>query len=480
MQEKQKLQLVSGDILDMQADLINDLAQILSFSGHTLYFPMEQSLQTPQLLPRENKLLIPLIWAGRQLGVLMLRNVEVKKMRPLLGVLPGLMSIVLENLARIRAQRTDRLTNLLVKDCLYARLDAESALVRTPDILKKELAAVPAYRLCMGLIRVRLCNGEEICLQCGYGIGDNLLVRMAEKLKGLINSDVLAVRLEQYEFALLFHAPGREACRTLADTVLQELQEVTVVNPLTQKTVYPLLVAGYAFYPYDLTSNEIQLEMQEQSRILVQRAGIACDVAQYGQSLGFAHIIAQGGRIVEILPMGRLRINLGWQVGVRQGQHFAIYAEGENRIYKGELTLLQVKKKYALAELKHQEMPGLLPEIGDTLELVRDVAAEPLSNQNGEPILSQKDFYVRMQEKSSTLPSFSLVMVQISVGPGESIEACIGKVWAVWQEIFSAQKQVLFGRHGESILLFFHPNESAQTLLPHYTTLCSRLQQQTV
>ncbi len=175
--------LKSEHILERQADLCAALASVCKFKGYTLYFPRDGGEKTPQLLPKERKLLLPLIWHKEQLGVLVLQNIISRKVRPILPALPAIIELTLEKIALTFEAATDPVTGLLREASLYARMEEECAIVRAPDNLEKDLSAVPAFRLCMGLIVIRIFNGEEIVMRCGAAFADSLLKDCADNLR---------------------------------------------------------------------------------------------------------------------------------------------------------------------------------------------------------------------------------------------------------------------------------------------------------
>lgn len=126
----QDLNLARGDLMDMEGLLCSGLAAFFTFNGHALYFPTQNPPDAPQFLPRERRLLLPLVWREELLGVLMLHGVRAREVRPLLPALPSVVALCLENLARSRAARTDAVTGLATEDALYARMEDEAARVR--------------------------------------------------------------------------------------------------------------------------------------------------------------------------------------------------------------------------------------------------------------------------------------------------------------------------------------------------------------
>lgn len=389
-QIQQNLDLARGDLMDMESLLCSGLAAFFSFSGHALYFPTHNAPEAPQLLPRERRLLLPLVWRENPLGVLMLHGVRAREVRPLLPALPAVVALCLENLARVRAARTDAVTGLTTEDALFAHMEDEAARVRAhlDDPARPDGRPAPLHRLCMGLVVLRLRNGEDLARQIGFAFGETFLRRVAEACRAALPSDVLAARVGRHELALLLSASGRGACHKLARAALGRMEAVSLPGPLTRQPIRPLLCAGHALYPQDMQGPELVLPMFEQARLLMTRARLASDVAAQGQTgagvggesriMPFARILQDGGVVLENLPLGCLRVSLGRQTKAREGLRFAV--RGADGAAKGEIVLLQVREPDAVAEILHLEDAAQIPEPGDSLALL-----------DGLPVLSPPD-----------------------------------------------------------------------------------------
>lgn len=192
----QHLELERGDLMEMEGLLLQSLASFFSFSGHALYFPTQNAPDAPLLLPHERRLLLPLSWRERLLGVCMLHGVRAREIRPLLPSLPALAALCLENLARAKACRTDPVTGLATEEALFERMEGEAARVRAhlDDPARPDDRPAPLHRLCMGLVLLRLCNGEETARQAGFAFAGDFLGALAAACRAALPSDVLAAR----------------------------------------------------------------------------------------------------------------------------------------------------------------------------------------------------------------------------------------------------------------------------------------------
>lgn len=383
--------LAREDLMEMEGLLCRQLATFFSFSGHALYFPRSQASDEPQLLARERKLLLPLIWKEQLLGMVMLHGVRAREVRPLLEILPAITGLILENLARAKAVRTDAVTGLATEESLFARMEGEAERVRAhlEEPSAPEGLAAPMHRMCMGIVLLRMNNGPDVVRRHGFAFAEKFMRKFADACRSVLPSDVLAARVGRHELALLLSASGRGACHKLARAVLARMEAERPVSPLTRQAVHARLCAGHALYPQDMQGAEMGLGMYEQARLLMARARLAADVAgqtaaaaeaagadgtRAGESriMPFARILQEGGLVLESLPLGRLRISLGRQAKAREGMRFAVWSTdtGQKPRYKGEVVLLRVGDRDSVAEILHLADAALLPMPGDSLALL--------------------------------------------------------------------------------------------------------------
>ena len=377
------LDLAREDLMEMEGLLCEQLSSFLSFSGHALYFPTSRAPEEPQLLTRERRLLLPLWRDNRLLGVFMLHGVKAREARPLLPFLPAIVALGLENLARAKAMRTDAVTGLATEQALFAHMEdaAERLRAYLEEPGAEESGPAPLHWLCMGLVLLRLGNGDSVVRRGGHAFAEEYFKALADACREALPSDVLAARVGRWEIALLFPASGRGACHKLARAALTRMEAVRKPYPVLTKVVRPRLCAGHALYPQDMRGTELRLAMYDQARMCMDRARLAASVA--GQEaegadavesriMPFARILQEGGMVLETLPLGRLRLSLGRQAKAREGMRFALWGRSESGAarYKGELVLLHTRDTDSVAEALHLEDVTSQPEVGDRLTLL--------------------------------------------------------------------------------------------------------------
>lgn len=387
--------------MEQERLLCASLAGFFPFSGHALYFPTGDAPLIPELLPRERRLLLPLIWKGHHLGVLMLTGVGVRQTRRLLPHLPAIAALCLGTVAREQAMHRDASTGLLTENALLSRLEMEAERLRNAladpaaDSASdpaddsagvsagRDGRSAPLHRLCTGMVVLRWTDGAACARSLGHSFCETMMRLLAEACQTALTSDIQAGRLNDFEIGLLFLASGRTACQRVAQKCLELMSAVRLEDPVTLVQVRPLVCAGHALYPQDMQGTEMALAMYDQARKLRDRARLAADAAARKAAepgavppvtaLPFASLLREGGTVISRDGPDRLTVSLGRVVKAAEGMRFHVHAPvtdtGRRAGLKGEIVLLQVNDTDAVAELLSVEDPAFLPEPGDTLIL---------------------------------------------------------------------------------------------------------------
>ncbi len=513
------LVLTRGDLMEMEGLLCASLGAFLSFTGHALYFPTHGAPQEPELLGDERRLLLPLVWRGEGLGMLMLHGVRCRETRRLLPHLPAIAALCLENLARARAMERDPGTDLVTESALLARMEAEVELLRAVmrDPGRSVSGPAPLHRLCLGMAVLRWRDGEAMARALGYAVCEETMRALAQACMAGLPSDTRAGRLGPYEIGLLFPAAGRGACHRLAREALARMADARVQDPATGLALRPRLCAGHALYPQDMAGPELSLAMFDQARKLRDRARLAADAAERALAGGaaeavmpFAQILREGGVVLECPALDRLRVSLGKEAKACEGQRFHVRGrspEGAPGTLKGEIVLLRVDRDEALAEILHLEDPTAPPEVGDRLLLAaepeisapeRDALREPADSRtdgeasaptaragaarpaSGGEIVSHGEFLRRFGMARDACRKFALAIVRFSPQGDASAEDAGMEPWLkeaprLLTETASrlpAPPPELVGRYGSNSLIVFHPDAAGEVCRPLYAALC--------
>jgi len=190
----------------------------------------------------------PLLVHGRPIGVLSAHRTEPNAFREddlnLLTVVARYLAGAIE-VARLHEQlkelaATDPLTGLANRRSFYERLTAELARCQRED-----------RPLSIGLLD--LDGFKEINDVRGHGVGDQVLIQVAEALEHTIRASDLAARFGGDEFVLLFP----ETTSAQADRLVNRLRKLEIALPDTPSEYIRMSFCwGISSFPHDGTSAE--------------------------------------------------------------------------------------------------------------------------------------------------------------------------------------------------------------------------------
>ncbi|HEU6438372.1 MAG TPA: tetratricopeptide repeat protein [Nitratidesulfovibrio sp.] len=517
------VQLTRRDLIAFEHRLRDAMARVLSFKAYSLYFPRAASGPEPLWLPQERKLLVPLLYEGEQLGVFVARGVTARAARALSPVLPGVAGLCLENLQLYKASLTDPVTGLSTRQHLLDAIAREVDCIRdcfsTASEGKCDLSA--GHRASMGVIAVRLGSLREVARDHGYVFADRLIAALAEELRRAAPEQALPARTGDFEFALFVPAGTTGGCRKLAVDMVRRLRGVTITCGLTDEPVGVAVSAGFAVYPQDMEGAAFARDHGEQARVLLRKARLAAAVAVEAAALqpgdgdgkntgdaapgvpvmGFSRILAEGGRVLETLPLSRLVVSLGGNMNAREGQRFSVWSvaypvrggsqEPRQPLYKGEVVLMEVRDNTSLAEIMHVGDPTWPVEPGDRLTLLPEEKGVTVRDGGGETprtdpltgLFRHGDFLARWSAERERCDAFALALIRLSdegrepEGRAAHPEQLMAEAAQLCRDLLGPQ--ALGGRYGLNSLIFFHPGmtpDGVDGAREVYGALCGELE----
>lgn len=483
------LPLEASDLVDMEDRLCRLLGDFLEFTGHALYFPVENFPDEAEILPGEKRLILPLSWNGSNLGVIMLDGIKVGETRRLLPHLPAIARLCLENLGMARAARYEKSSGLLNEAALFEKMETEAAALRAmlEDPGRIGGGNLPLHRLCLGLVVLRL-NRMKPRQDDFY---ERYFMELAKACAAGAPSDVLCARLGmhegRYEIGMLFSATGRGICQKLARDSLAELHKVNQL--FADEGVSAIISAGHALYPQDMAGHELTLPIFEQARRLRNRARLAAIVAvnaRYGSvspvnlNMPFSRILLDGGIVLETLPGGRIKTSLGRESNAVEGMRFQIHArggDGQRGALKGELVILEAHERHSIAELLYLEDAAVLPLPGDNLVKVGasrpedgDMAPLPVDGAESGFFVRHGEFLCAFGEARAHTRKFALSIARM--GSAANFDALLEDFEKIIKE--AEEDDLLAGRYGSNSVIFFHPCRSAAECVGLYEKLAQK------
>ncbi len=510
------------DIIAFEQRLKERLAGLFSFQGHGIIFPKGNGELAATWINREKKILLPLPDAsGGVLGVFTARGVSAAEIKPLMPIWPALARTLSENLLLYKRGLCDPTTGLFTRHHLLDVLE------RDLELMRESVPALPAGsgsdggeglfaaggelpRLgSVGILVFRLAALRDVVREFGYSFADALMAALADALEGTRPEQALAARTGDSEFALYLPTASPRQCRSLAEAVNAAFAATAVEHPLKRERIGIAASAGYALYPQDMAGDLFALPFAEQARLLLRKARLAAALAGENQApgldrqspvMGFGRILAEGGRVLEVLPLSRVVVGLGSSMHAREGARFSVWSVrypvrgGEDRpavaltpLYKGELVLLEVGENTSQAEITHLGDPAWTIEPGDRLALLPEDETGPVpitaGQERRDPItglLRHGDFFARWAEEREAADGFALALVRLApaepAGEGDTApnpDRLMAETAGMFREAFG--RSLLGGRYSLNSLIFFHPGNNIAGLAERYKALLEEI-----
>lgn len=542
--------LTAKDLVELAPILLNRLRQFLQFTNYKLYFPRKEVATSPEWLEEEKTLLLPLIRYKQVLAMLALENVELAKnldfnqkleatesieieaseieaiateatatkteqnsteqktkdLTYILPLLPKILDLTLEFMQYLNFSRLDLHTGLFNEHSLYSRLEAEVEQIKNKLKPVGEMgdlsASPPWHRLCLGIVFIRLENARNIAANVGFQTSDSLMLKTAKAIKAIVEehkSNICLARIGRFSFAALLPAiTGRADCQRWAELATESIAKISVKHPLNDKIIRPKVGLGYAIYPQDMAGAELGLSHSEQFHILMERARLAARLASQrnsGSIMPFARILQNGGTILEILNLGRLRITLGKQAKAKEGQRFSVWDSISGQ-YRGEVVLLQINDQDSIAQTVHLADSAKPLEIGCRLALIAQdkfkdkLLAKQQKTLNAEeanqaeiadslPALNYGEFLNLFATAIEKEENFSISILRLT--QNEELSQNLSSFLEIFKNTsYLSEKErenILIGQYGENGLIFYQPKLKQAKVLQIWQQLCQDFSQ---
>lgn len=494
------------DIIEHEARITAALKIFLSFSSHSLVFPTNPHDASPSAAHpyglatlEEDRLMLPLVHGGKLLAIFSARGANPEEISPALPYLPIMAHLCLEQILLHKKAETDPLTGLLNKACLHQALVREISGILASVMPGPEAVAddsLHAHSACFGLLVVDLDRFRQINEQYGHLFGDDLLMRTAEQLRQICPSQSILCRLDGDAFGVLWPQASRARMGELAHTVNAEIKRITARFAPLREEINLSACVGFTNYPQDFQGAQFRRAAEEQARMVLEKAEKALHAAQAGgrgQVCSFWQILAQGGVVLEVMPMNRLLVSLGRSVDASEGQRFLIRPKSQDcreaslgqqdaftdrypSAYKAEASLVDVQDDFAMAEILVQADPAWAVEKGDRLTLLEEHAGLteqfPSDPENEAPrkdlltgLYPYRGFLQAWQNARSQAKTFCLVLLRL-----ETPHAQRSAVDQMREEQFfqalSSRAEVLFGeealggRYSVNCVIYYVPDRN--------------------
>lgn len=458
--------------------LLDFIRPVLDFSSASLYFPpppashqgFDHATQDQAVLDRDI-LLLPLLQAGKRLGMLRLSGVKPEHAQSMLPILPHLLSACLQTIDLKRQLLFDPLTGVLRQEFFFQAL--EEHIQNMARFLQPGLGSVedPGRRPDFALLLADIANMSVLNRQAGYAFGDQVLQAAAQAIQEAAGPHSKVSRIQGDSFGVLLPGIGPQRLSARAGQIAQAVRDLLFDHPISHMRIRPEISMGGACFPQDIKGSYLQARAQDQARHLF-------DLAREGQkrALGLGQqdvvtpdqILKNCGQILEIISSSRVRIDLGADHQARKGLHFQIQSQGADNDHGlgTELRLIQVKSTTSLAETILAPTGEKTIQPGDRVRLIENPnkytlqsgSEKVLSENHGQLqiISNPRDFFPRWAAARSQVSRFTVSLIS---APPSSLWDVIAILQTKEQDLPASS---LIARYGLGGLLLYLPDHSPQ------------------
>lgn len=512
-QDGQVPALTRAHVAENEARLAQALKPALGFSSWGFYFPVEipedmiefaeddEGVGGPLIralyVRREKKLLLPLVHRGAFLGVLAARGVSPAPSKDSLKRLVDLGELALDNLRLSLAALTDRPSGALTKAAFFAAAVKEIHLVkecRRPSLDASGEAGPAAWRACLGAVVVKVMDAGRIRKSRGAVFTDALVGAVGAAVKAAAPETAVVGRVYDDVFAVAVPEAGPKVLRTIADMVREAASAVKLDHELTDERIRANIGVGSAVYPRDFGGRMLEHDSVEQAHTLIERAGLAADVAaraDRGGVFGFGEILERGGKVLAALPENRVLVDLGRSVRAETGMRFQIRDKSVERgafrvgrtAPKAEIQLVEVMADAAVGEILDRFDLSRLIEPGDDLVLTgRGATAEIVDNAPDaaaatERLLEWREFSAWWSKHRESIPRCVMAMIRPASDPEGPASPALEKRLLEKKRLLDAIMPPggVYARSSGSGLVCLHPDMTPDAALELYRNFLAAL-----
>jgi GGDEF domain-containing protein/tetratricopeptide (TPR) repeat protein len=510
--------LTQRDLIAHEHALRDVFSRFLAFKTHSLYFPKPGDALAAAFgphwamavhLPAERKVMTPLCLDGRLLGVFVARGASLGGRRSLLPLLPQVGTMALTQLRLTLAAAADPLTGLGTGEALLSLVAREIEAVQQRILPGADSLGELGLSGCaggFGLAVVDLDRFSRVAGRFGFLVAEDVLARAGAALAALCPQGGLAARLHDDLFALFLPAASPARCRETAEAVLAGLSRTEVPIAATGESLTLSASAGCVSYPQDVRGGQFAAAPAEQARLLLHKAkkglAVAKDLGR-NQAMAYSRILAEGGTVLQNLPLSRVAVSLGRWVDAEAGQRFLIWSPKLERevdvraadgsrltgrgpaAVKGEIVLAEVAEDMAFAEVLQLTDPHLPLEPGDRLALLPETD-EP-AQADGPPrldpasgLFGYRDFQRATAPDREKRPAFSQILIQLAAPPAKRrtdrpAEADMAQAAGLARQFFG--QKAMGGRFSAAKLVFFVPERDPASLAEPAGTLLAAIRE---
>lgn len=460
---------------------------------------------------RAGRLVLPLITTGPALGLLVVWGVKAEQLAPqVANFLSALVETALEMVRLRLAAETDPVTGLLNEVALDDELTRALASLTPAKVQGKPALDRQRDEKGISLLAFEPDGINALLERYGRRFGDQAAVAMARKVTEAAEGAKAVSRMGN-AFLVLLDGGGAVA-HQVAGRLRRAARSMELPTPDGGgwRPNFKMGVAtadARAYQPGGLATEAAAVFKGRALRSMVCAARMGMD-----EPLFFSEILDKAGRIVEVMPLDRVRLDLGRLHGLTEGERFQVVAKGDsledgeaaaNRrsAAKAEVVVVNVAEEEAVAEVVALHDPTWTLRLGDRLRrssVESDVSDEPGSEETVEiggqavrivldevtGLACHRSFMTYFSALCEVESVFAAVVLRVEGLEGLREEAGSVGADALMKSLSNAARQVFglgefLGRYAPDTLAVLMPDTDAETASTAAGELIARLEDTT-
>ncbi len=493
---EKNLYLSRRELLALENELVEDIALFIPSEASSLYFPTNDEPAEAVYLADEEKLLLPLRMKDKSLlAVYLARKPSKEAVEKLLPHMSSILEIILEKLILKKAIRLDRTTELYTRHSLIQSLAHKIQHFREDfsDYAEKPTGRTHSST-CLGILYLRFADMPAIAKRFNPLFAEECMHSLSQLILEDLPYEGMVARVNTYDCALLLSDELIENRPNLNDYIHNLCLKLSSLNfpvprPHLHRNIDRIscsVHSGYILFPQDCDFLTAEQDARELAYTLLLKAQFAADKAfEYKKSyISFNQLIHENARIQALLPHNKFAVNLGRNVGLREGMLFSVYGQVQNEHssfaeqqrgykgrYKGELHLLEIFEEYAIAEQRLLHDQAYTFEENDMLiKLPSDYTTsqeshKPRQKQGQAQLYKYTDFLDIFNELRLKHKEFFLTILQIKEHQEDNIpmESMLSQAAQLFRQQmcepfnFIEDEDYVLASYGQNSLLAFLP-----------------------
>lgn len=400
--------LTSKDILTFQKILKQSLNQFLKFSEMHIFFPNVKPsfFKNKIIFFEQDRIHIALEYKQKFLGMLVLKKYSPHKIRGLKTALPHLIHLILEKLALYKMSFLDKELNIYNYNYLKMFSQKIISAITSLDVFNPTSLNDNFYSS-FDLILLKLVKPDKISPSLYTYIFNQLISLLKQKCSPwsifTYSINTLAITLTNL---------SSKKSKLFLKNLWESVNTFNFSHPISKQPLSTQFALAMTSFPHHLKIKDLKenakylfFDLQQKTLLALQKSEI------FNEPFTYPKVLQCGGKITALLPLNRVKIDIGSTSGVTKGKRFLILSNSQlDSKIKGEIIIDKTYNRSSEGKLILPNAPYLTPSIHDRLKL----SSQPDLEISNPTIWPEHELLKKAQELYNQKKQIGLVLIKHS------------------------------------------------------------------